>query len=1083
MKIPELIERNKYLFGAYSTMAIMNIRTVLEHIQKSVGIERNMEQYSVNDEVCENYFKHPAISSLRDGKYPEKTAATFEKLLNGFPFMETFIKMQTDYNIKNKYYSSQEDIFYNIFCLLFRVLKKYRNYTSHYQIKDDDWNDGSKFLNKESGLSYKINDFYTVSLREITSKYKYTTADLAFIQNNRYKLVKDKNGRKMAVNTDFFLSMQNFNSDRILHLSGVGVVLLISLFLEKKYINIFLSKLHINGGYSEQSKEYEIIKRSLNNKSIVLPKERIRPEKKDFTLAMDMLNELKCCPKELFDTFSHNDQSAFRALSSDHNEVLHVRHTDRFAQLVLQYIDYNKLFESIRFHVNMGKLRYLFSPDKLCIDGEHRVRVIEHPLNGYGRMEEMENYRKNPSGCFGDSNIKIRDFENIVRDDADKNNYPYIVDTYTHYLLNNNKIEFCFCNDKIVPKIVSSGTKWYAEKEMPSCRMSILELPAMLFHLLLLGSKKTESRIKKVYDNYKKLFDALRNGTLTKDNVDSFGISRTDMPKKVIDFLNSVKVGKNYNDFIRKTLQEEIDNSKILLKKIEEDISSIEGGVRKIGKRGYRQILPGKLADFLAKDIVKYQPTLCDGDFYGTDRMTGLNFRVMQAAIAKFNCNINVCAADELHKMFREAGLVDGDQRHPFLINVLQRAPKTTVDFYKYYLRAKVAYLNSLKNEIRQGSKLKLPFVNNEKNKWMTRDEDFYKTMGDIYLEDISIEMPRQMFDSDIKAELRKCKQMENIDFENANVTFLIGEYMKRVLNDENQIFYSFQRNYTYIDMLKCVPDSNGTLYKQFTTVDERETIWKERDKRTQAYISWKQQHSTKSNKQNIAGAELASRVVACRNDYQKTEKLIRRYKAQDALLFMLAERTLRQNSNIKASEFQLKHINPNSEKGILSESMPMDFVFEKAGTRYTIHSGCIKIKNIGDFYSIAHDKRLVNLLRILSTDTIEKDKVEQEFGNYDNCRCETVKSIFEFEKEAYEKYPEFEQLMNLADHFDFKELLSKLVDKGAIDNERKEILRLIRNAFCHSTYPNDTNIIEHKVLPAVAINLTRKFNMNKKIE
>ena len=34
MKIPNLIEINKYVYGTYSAMALMNIQTVLNHIKK-----------------------------------------------------------------------------------------------------------------------------------------------------------------------------------------------------------------------------------------------------------------------------------------------------------------------------------------------------------------------------------------------------------------------------------------------------------------------------------------------------------------------------------------------------------------------------------------------------------------------------------------------------------------------------------------------------------------------------------------------------------------------------------------------------------------------------------------------------------------------------------------------------------------------------------------------------------------------------------------------------------------------------------------------------------------------------------------
>ena len=40
--------------------------------------------------------------------------------------------------------------------------------------------------------------------------------------------------------------------------------------------------------------------------------------------------------------------------------------------------------------------------------------------------------------------VTVTDFDNVKRDDANPSSYPYVVDTYTHYLLENNKVEMDF---------------------------------------------------------------------------------------------------------------------------------------------------------------------------------------------------------------------------------------------------------------------------------------------------------------------------------------------------------------------------------------------------------------------------------------------------------------------------------------------------------------------------------------------------------------------------------------------------------------------------------------------------------------
>lgn len=1124
MKIPSLVEKHKHLFGSYSAMALMNIQTVLNHIQEVVGIEHEFPRpkYDKNGNVLmdrfgnvrregpEDFWCHDVVQYLWDNDsnsskkgYAEKSAMIKEMLFRSFPFLYIMAeKNREDDNKKNgtrRLEIENKDITHVLNNLL-RVLKRYRDYTVHSIIVDNNFDDGSNFLVKnEMPLSYTINNYYTVALRNVKERYGYSTEQLAFIQNNRCKKSKTPDGHlKTITDFNFFLSMQSWNGDatRKAHLSGVGVVQLICFFLEKKYINLFLSKLPICDIYSDSSEERRIIRRSFGINSIKLPKERIHSAKKEFSIALDMLNELKRCPMELFDTLSMSDQDRFRILSSDYNEVLLTRSSDRFAQLCLQYLDYNESFESIRFHVNMGKMRTLFSPSKHCIDGQERVRVIEKRLNGYGRIQEVEACRRNSDGTFGELGIKIRDFDEMKRDDACAENYPYIVDTYTNYLLNNNKIEFRFCNGKekkIVPEFAvdDDGKQILDEEgnpiiynEVPDCRMSVFELPAMMFHLLLCGNKETEKRIKQVHSNYHRLITALSNGTLTQENVDSFNIPRCDMPQTVLDAINGVDTRKDFNKYVAQILQDEIDDTQLRIKRLKNDKDTVARSTNKLGTRNYHPIRSGKLAEFLAKDIVKYQPTLRkSGAGYGTDRITGLNYRVMQSSIAMYNSNGDSELVNDFIAIFRKAQLIDGnrEKNHPFLYKVLNdKRPKNTVEFYEHYLEAKARYLKGLKAKSEEGLTIKLPFINKSQNKWLKRDGEFYKIMGEIYNEDIAIELPRQMFDDEIKAKLKTMPEMKGIDFENANITYLIGEYLKRVLKDDFQEFYSFGRNYQYIDRLVCETNAKGGICKQYTDTATREKIWERRKEQAEKYIQRALKNKSKNyqpkslpNDEYVEG--LNKGLANSRNIYQKCEKHIRRYKVQDVLFFMLAKQTLSKNLNFAAKDFKLRDIMPDTDRGILSEIMPIDFEFKKGKKVYTIKSQGMKLKNYGDFFALANDKRLISLLEILPERTVDKDEISKEFENYDNKRPEIVRLVLEFEKYVYDKHPDIKNLAINTEHFDFLAMLDELLAKGDLVKNEKEVLRLIRNAFNHNIYP-DRGIIEIQTLPEIANHLIEMF-------
>ena len=134
------------------------------------------------------------------------------------------------------------------------------------------------------------------------------------------------------------------------------------------------------------------------------------------------------------------------------------------------------------------------------------------------------------------------------------------------------------------------------------------------------------------------------------------------------------------------------------------------------------------------------------------------------------------------------------------------------------------------------GKAVNVPFINRAQSKWSAPTQE---ALGNAYTDDMAIELPRQMFDDEIKAHLKTLPEMADIDFDNANITFLIGEYHKRVLHDNVQHFYSWQRNYRYIDMLKCETDRNNSLCSTYTSVEEREALWESRKEGIDKYRQW----------------------------------------------------------------------------------------------------------------------------------------------------------------------------------------------------------------------------------------------------
>ncbi len=628
--------------------------------------------------------------------------------------------------------------------------------------------------------------------------------------------------------------------------------------------------------------------------------------------------------------------------------------------------------------------------------------------------------------------------------------------------------------------------------EFPTCRMSVLELPAMMFHMMLCGSEATEALIKSEVGKYQKLFEAMAQGKLSKANIGTYGIAMADIPQKVIDCVNERTSGKNVNDQLAKMVDDALTDTGERIERLKSDKRSVNSAQNKMGKRGFRSIQPGKLADWLAADIVKHQPSKYSGDSeeYGTDRLTGMNYRVMQSMIATFNGGDTTSQSlDELKAMFAKAQLIQNREKaHPFLAKALNRNPQTTVDLYEQYLVAKRAYYQHLRGQLQNGEKVTLPYLNRCRNKWEHRNASFYKKMGEIYTLDVPIELPRQMFDDAIKAALKKLPSMSGVDFEHSNVTFLIGEYLKRELKDDFQPFYEWKRNYRFTDMMICQENrATRALSSQFIPLMLREEIWEKRGKLKEDYKKWAISRLDRNpDTRRLSEAEkndlLDTRIAKCRNEYQKNERAIRRYKVQDVVMFMMVKAMFAQlGSAADSKQFSLSLIMPDAERGILSEVMPIDFTFNIDGEKYTIHSNGMKLKNYGDFFRLINDKRMKSLARILTNHTIDKDLLDKEFCTYDDRRPEAIEIIFQLEKAAYAKYPELNERLQNEYRFDFSDLLNVLEGNNDLASGDAYKLSQIRNAFCHNAYPRTLNITSN--IPQVAQDMIKVLKASDPFE
>lgn len=99
MKIPKLIEEHKSVFGAYSTMALSNVETVLNHIAERAGLDGYERDRGPG---VEDYWEHPVMQCLCRKDKPRSIPSDVlldvrNRLFRSFPFLKIMAENQRDY--------------------------------------------------------------------------------------------------------------------------------------------------------------------------------------------------------------------------------------------------------------------------------------------------------------------------------------------------------------------------------------------------------------------------------------------------------------------------------------------------------------------------------------------------------------------------------------------------------------------------------------------------------------------------------------------------------------------------------------------------------------------------------------------------------------------------------------------------------------------------------------------------------------------------------------------------------------------------------------------------------------------------
>ncbi len=1128
-------------------MAQHNFISTLKHIAKCLSLDLELTDKSkkIIDELKDK------VNSLTQ----DKKLKFYELLNKHFPFLAPMIdsdKSAKDYN--------EIKAINDILPQIGTVVDFYRDYTTHY---DPDEEKSVDYLHpSEQTLVPRLKELLKAEIRTVQQRFNYVEDEVLFIKNKEM----DKERYRYCLFKKLCRTDKKVFSRR-------GLVFFISLFLEKKYINEMLNK--TKDFYAKDDlfndKRKHIIFESLAVYRIRLPRNRYESQQDDVGLALDMVNELQRCPKELFDLLSTEDQIKFRPDASDEDSsktAIMIRHADRFPKLAMNYIDQCNVFNSIRFQVNLGKYRYAFY-NKKCIDGLNHVRSLQKELHGFGKLNEIEKARLDTWGNL------IRDFEDIKTNTIDT--MPYINDQRASYIINNNRIGL-YWEDKddvnepklVLPKLPNEPTaknlrqqKANGERivllQSPKCFMSTHELPALIFyHIIRKKHQKTdspdvESIIIKWVEGFRNFIQEVMDGKITSQNAqeraNQLGINYAQhLPKKIQEYLdanqdNNNAITANLQKKLKNRLTTHIDETKKLIEKYN-NVKHVDSKKNKRGTKRFVEIKQGRLGAWLAQDIIALQPAPADGN----NKLTGLNFQLLQSALSIYD------NFDNLKRLLIAAHLIQSKGNHPFLSEIVSKSPQTIGDFYQAYLKAKLNWLNSLLSE---EDLIKYPFLTRGVNKWKFRDEEYYKSIMQQYLE-LPAELPRGLFETAIKDILIDCFGrgfVRGNNREEANVAFLIAKYFKKVFNDDYQEFYTqpdgnYKRHYYFFKLLLQSDKDYGKTVKEIEdilrtdmslTLLSKTTIENDDDSdnsdnsdlkeyfeeinkklakslakdptldkrhRIEDIISKSETLSKLPNSQqkkllrisskrhgvpindglvkkhikkitsNSEKEEELKKLSHALHKLKSTERLIRRYRVQDIIIFMMAREILFENDkNLfenRFEEFKLKNIRPIRRQegvGALEIKVPFAITLHIKGSNESvvIRQKSIKLKNYGDFHKFLYDNRIETLIPYLRDDanavkvTIDRDELEHEFETYDKVRLDVFESVHKIERLILERYPELHDKRSSLYYFEkkgvekpipkknnFRQLIECEPQFAVLD---KDDCLNIRNSFSHNSY------------------------------
>ena len=1132
----------KDVLAAYFNDARLNILYCLNDIRSRT---LQLKPFENEDQIV------AAFRSLDlENRPPEIQRDIIKQLRNRFRFLDVLLnaepRKKRGLNAKDSVFLPSPANYNHILDFLFQLIQDLRNSMVHP-------------MDEESVISFKNQRRLSIGLTKVYASARITVKQRLDVDTktiDKILLHQGKKGFKPVQRFSFAICKDpKANQQEISHyhsevLHDFGYVLLCSLFLDKHQSATLIAKFWEAGHSKFWDTDYQrMIKEMISVYRIWLPLRQIKTDDDKSAVTVDTLTELSSCPRQLVDRLSFDDKEKFRtgepqAGDNPHNDdsFLMLRgRNNRFVPLMMRYFDFDPS-NKLRFAIDLGHYYYnvRFKSGALFpADGQGRERRLGNKMVAYGRLADFD-YNNKPTVWknLEENQSKIGAEIEQLKAEASKDIEqlsPYIVETYPHYHFADDKIGFRIAakaEDKSaypeLPENIDNEKPELAKGEnmLPDFWVSHAQLLQLAFYNYLQKDdvntshqsidillSKYRAGMKKLLISLDKndipIFEATPNSTQRRQQAqqwvnqffpDDIDVSLADLPKVIVHQLIRADDRKVEKSNVIERLQTILERTKAkrdyTQRRLQSDV--------KPGKKSYRAIKCGDMADFLTDDILRFQPIDQSKIEADGGKLNSQEYQILQSTLAYYGAHID--KPPRIVDLLTEFGLLSGEFKHPFLDKLqLQDRPEkylSILSFYDAYLQARQNFVSDYIKKIKQQIevmevpkwlRLRKPSTLDSWLKDYKKDDEivvqalpvpkhiFYQPLLQMVAKQIDI-TPQQLEQEGMQTFTRdRDKVKVKVEVKPAS-TWFIKYYLEQKNDDQVQQMYGeYKRS-----------------HRLFDTYFDARTNKQMRQPKESLYLS----ESERKEKLLVIQGQIKplpdgniqkEKYVPLLRNYKRSEKIIRHSATQDMVLYLYARQMLEEKVlKIPTENLKLKNI----ENTLLNTVFDIELAVPETD-RFLFQKDC-KIKILGKFRLLLQDRRLKTLFDFYPQNemTLNADEIRAELKSYQRCRVKIMRLVHQLEKGIVAccgevpretAIPEELQSVFRGRHGDYLYALYQQYTKKqgsdlvAFDAQLFAKARDIRNKFSHNQYPNTDDFMDIKEAIA-ADKIPENFSDNRKV-